>query len=311
MQILNKKKHARLWTPKGAMEANDRFVSAIVSASPIVLWGNKYICTQCHYGPGLWTKNFGVTWDKHEDLQIEISLQGNFDFDIEGKKVRIHSGEALVISAGRRHIWRTPTSGFMLGMFIRALSPEGENHTVRLKKDADFGVVKPSVLSKGLVQLANLTSQKVATEFDVARIQAWHKLIVAEILESTMEADSFKAETVTADRSIKSAHILRNVIEEIDRRIAEPLLVEDLARSAGVSERQLNRLFVEFKGESVHRFILNRRLLKARSLIEKDPSLPIKAVAAESGFADASHLGNAFRRSFYISPGRFAASLIP
>ena len=56
-------------------------------ASPIVLWGNKYFCTQCHYGPGLWSKNFGVTWDKHENLQIEISLQGN-----SGQKLAAHTG---------------------------------------------------------------------------------------------------------------------------------------------------------------------------------------------------------------------------
>lgn len=291
------------------MMANERLVRAVVNGAPIVLGGRKLVCSQCHYGPGLWSKHFGVTWDTHEDLQIEIALSGKYQFDIDGKNVLLKPGEALAIAARRPHIWKTPTGGFMLGLFVRVLSAEGDAQTLRLRKDAAFGVVNPDKIALQLQPLVELTEKKAFTEFDAIRLQGQLTLLLVEILSCVLEPDTFAEKSEEGGNSLRYAFVIRNVVEEIERKISETLLVDDLARNAGVSVRHLNRLFAQFKGESIHRFIVHQRVLKARSLLEKDPNLPIKAVAADSGFADTSHLGNAFRRNFHISPGRFAESL--
>ena len=298
-----------MWSAGGVLAANERLVGAVVNGMPIVLGGRKTVCSQCHYGPGLYRKGFGVTWDAHEDLQIEIALSGNFQFDINGKNVPVKPGEALVIAARRPHIWQTPTGGFMLGIFVRVLSSDGEAQALRLRKAAAFGLVNPEKIAPHLQPLVELTEKKTFTEFDAMRLQGQLTLLLVEILSSALEPDTFGEKSEEGGNSLRYAFVIRNVVEEIERKISETLLVDDLARNAGVSVRHLNRLFAQFKGESIHRFIVHQRVLKARSLLEKNPNLPIKAVAADSGFADTSHLGNAFRRNFHISPGRFAESL--
>lgn len=307
--MLNRKKHARLWTPRGAMTANERLVCAVVNGTPIVIRGRKMVCTQCHYGPGFWQKNFGVIWDSHDDLQIQICLSGNFDFQIEEKKCRLKPGCALAIASHKPHAWKTPTGGFMLGLYVRAHSPDGEAQTLRLRKGASFDLTESEKIAPQLQALAELTEKKDFSDYDEIRLQSWLTLLITEILDSVLEPELEEVTSEAGSKSLRHAFVIRNVTEEIEKKISETLRIEDLARNAGVSVRHLNRLFAQIKGESIHRFIVNQRVLKARQILEKNPDLPIKAVAMDSGFSDASHLGNAFRRHFHISPGRFAESL--
>jgi AraC-like DNA-binding protein len=291
------------------MAANERLVGAVVNWPAVVIGGRKLICSQCHYGAGLYQKGFGVTWDTHEELQIEIAIFGNYDFDIEGEKVRLKPGDSLAIAAHKPHVWRTPTGGFLLGLHVQALSPEGELQALRLRGDTSFDIVHTETVANYLRPLIELTEKKSFDEFDAIRLQCRLKLLIVEILAHVLEADSFGEKSEEGGKSLRYAFLIRNVTEQIERKLSEPLLIEDLARNAGVSVRHLNRLFGQFKGESIHRFIVHQRVMRARHLLKKNPDLPIKAVAAESGFADASHLGNAFRRHFHISPGRFVESL--
>lgn len=309
MSLLNRRTHSRLWQGGGVREANDRLMTAVANGVPIVHGGRKLICTQCHYGPGLWRKDFGVSWDTHDDLQIQVAVTGKYDFEIEGRKVLLGPGGGLAIASRKPHIWKTSTGGFMLGLFVRALSPDDETETIRLRGDRSFALVKPPCLQVPLSAVLGLTARKQFTEFDSARLHSWLSLLIVEMLSPVLEAEPPAGDQDHGGRSLRHALVVRNVVEQIQRRISETLHIGDLARDAGVSTRHLNRIFAQFKGESIHRFIVQQRVLKARNLIEKDPDLPIKAVALESGFADASHLGNAFRRNFHISPGRFAESM--
>lgn len=307
--MLSRRTHSRLWTPRGVKAANERILSAVVNGTPLVLGGKKLICTQCHFGPGYWPKRFGVTWDSHEDLQVEIPLTGRFDFEIEGRHVALTPGTALTIAARKVHIWNTPSGGFMLGLFVRALSSNEEHQTLVLQKSANHRLTKAAVISQPLKSVLGLVAKSDFSAFDANRLQLWLSILITDILESALDSGVLDLEVDAEGKNLRYALVIRNVVERIESRLDKPLLADDLAREAGVSVRHLNRLFAQFKGETLHRYIVHQRVQKARSLFENDPSLPIKYVAAECGFADASHLGNAFKKNFQISPGRFTENL--
>lgn len=307
--MMNRKSHARLWTARGVLDANDRLLSSVVNAPPMLLGGMKLICTQCHFGPGLWRRGFAVRWDSHEDLQIEIPLIGDFRFEVEGSSVQPAPGSALSIAANKMHVWHTPTGGFMLGMNVRALSPEGDLLVLPIRKGRNFHVAKPAVTAPSLESILRLCAAGSFSEFDNNRLQSWLNLLIMDVLSSALDPDELDCKPLASGKCLRYAVVIRGVVKRIEQKLGGPLHAEDLAREAGISVRHLNRLFAQFKGESLHRFIVHQRVLRARALLERDPSLPIKSVAAECGFADASHLGNAFRKNFFISPGRFVESL--
>jgi AraC-like DNA-binding protein len=76
---------------------------------------------------------------------------------------------------------------------------------------------------------------------------------------------------------------------------------EELERVTGLDRFALSRHFRAAFATSPHRFLLMRRLQRARGMIAAGASLA--DVAAATGFADQSHLTRHFKKAFGIAPG--------
>jgi len=94
---------------------------------------------------------------------------------------------------------------------------------------------------------------------------------------------------------------LINVIELMENHLADPLDLDQLARVADLSARQLNRLFHDKLGLTTIAFYRQLRLEKGRSLL-KQSALTVGDIAQATGFCDAAHFGRSFRAAFDCSP---------
>ncbi len=97
---------------------------------------------------------------------------------------------------------------------------------------------------------------------------------------------------------------LRAVATEIDRRYAEPLSLDELARRAGMSKSTFKRTFTRLFEVSPGQYLLRVRLNAARRLLETTDRL-ISDVALDCGFYDQSHFSRLFRRARGITPGAY------
>jgi AraC-like DNA-binding protein len=79
--------------------------------------------------------------------------------------------------------------------------------------------------------------------------------------------------------------------------------VGQAARLAGMSREGFSRRFRKLHGMPPQMFRLTERLNEARRLLRAGE--PVAAAAAETGFADQSHLGRCFRRAFGVTPGQY------
>ncbi len=84
-------------------------------------------------------------------------------------------------------------------------------------------------------------------------------------------------------------------------RLAEPLGVVDMARHANVSPRTFARRFRAETGTTPLQWLLGRRVLAARRLLEES-NLPVEEIAREVGFGDAASLRSHFRRATATTP---------
>lgn len=92
------------------------------------------------------------------------------------------------------------------------------------------------------------------------------------------------------------------VARYIEEHLDQSLRLVELAQVAHVSVNHFLRLFKLRFGCAPHAYVIQRRLAYARGLLGKT-QLPIKEVAAHSGFADQSHMSRAFKRYFHATPG--------
>ena len=96
---------------------------------------------------------------------------------------------------------------------------------------------------------------------------------------------------------------LLRVLRRMEVSIEAPQPRTELARLAGVSVRQLERLFRRHLGHGIHRQYSSMRLERARQLL-RETTLPVLDVAIATGFSSSSQFARAYRRSFGEPPSR-------
>ncbi|MFL5563168.1 MAG: helix-turn-helix domain-containing protein [Gemmatimonadaceae bacterium] len=106
----------------------------------------------------------------------------------------------------------------------------------------------------------------------------------------------------TQARGGLSPRARRRVLEVIDAQLDARLSIETLAKEVGLSPAHFARAFKQTLGEAPHRFLMARRLERARHLIERCGA-QLSDVAARSGFADQAHFTRHFKRQFGVTPG--------
>lgn len=98
-----------------------------------------------------------------------------------------------------------------------------------------------------------------------------------------------------------SDHLVHQIVEYVESNLSRNLTLAELASMAHLSQYHFARTFKRTTGQSVHQYIISRRLAVGRHLLETS-SLSIAQVAEQVGFADHSHFSRAFKRYYQISP---------
>jgi AraC family transcriptional regulator len=93
---------------------------------------------------------------------------------------------------------------------------------------------------------------------------------------------------------------LKRVVEYIDAHLASPLSLRELSAVAGTSVSHFKLAFKQTFGTPVHRYVVERRVERAARLLAAGE--PISSVAAEVGFAHASHMARWMSRLLRVTP---------
>lgn len=101
---------------------------------------------------------------------------------------------------------------------------------------------------------------------------------------------------------------LRRVLEYMDQHLTENIPLANLATLSGLAFHHFAHAFKDSMGVSPHRFLIERRVARARLLLA-DSHLSVAEVALMLGFADQSHFTEHFRRLTGITPARYRRNL--
>lgn len=109
-----------------------------------------------------------------------------------------------------------------------------------------------------------------------------------------------KQQTITSS----SDESLRKVIKFINENYWKPLNIEDLATLALLSVYHFSRKFKQFTGLSPHEYLVQQRLINAKSLL-KNTNMSINSISEMIGFNTASHFIATFKKHTNMTPHEF------
>jgi AraC family transcriptional regulator, regulatory protein of adaptative response / methylphosphotriester-DNA alkyltransferase methyltransferase len=100
--------------------------------------------------------------------------------------------------------------------------------------------------------------------------------------------------------------LFEEAAEIIRREYGRELALEEIARRAASSRRQLQRAFAEAGGTTFRRYLQGVRMERAAELLG-DGDAPIKRIATAVGYRQPAQFAKAFRRHHGRAPATFRA----
>lgn len=113
---------------------------------------------------------------------------------------------------------------------------------------------------------------------------------------------------VVGDLSVRGTSVVPEVLAVIERRIAQPLSLRDVADELGLTPGHLTTVVRRLTGRTVVDWILDRRMAEARVLLA-ETDLPVADVARRVGLPDPGYFARRFRREHGVAPRRWRSGV--
>lgn len=251
-------------------------------------------------------KNMQFEYHYHDFNKIIIFISGSVTYLIEGKAYRLKPWDILFVSSSEVHkpiidpaalyermvIWVNP--GFLekhsdeCSLFT-CFSLTGERNSNLLRLDN-------SLLKDVKFILSKLEDACRSNGFGSAILKnsLFLQLLVTLTREWLGTGEGNETNDIITDENIQK------LLEYINMNINEDLSINTLAASFYLNRYHLMHKFKQQTGYSVHSYILQKRLIKADTLIKS--GIPATQACEQSGFNDYSSFVRAFKKMFGLSP---------
>jgi two-component system response regulator YesN len=159
--------------------------------------------------------------------------------------------------------------------------------------------------SLGAMALTRDEEAKLDTELGRAVSDAPDPQELRARLDRLIEEYSARARAGEGDHARADFEALTGYI---GRKLGEKLTLEGVCRALGMSQTTVSRLFRTYARCSFVEYLTSRRVERAKSLIEREPSRRMKEIACEAGFCDPLYFSRVFRAETGLTPTDFAKS---
>jgi transcriptional regulator GlxA family with amidase domain len=168
-----------------------------------------------------------------------------------------------------------------------------------LDREAIFVEDGPLWTSAGVTTGIDMTLAIVERDHGAALAQLIAQRLVLSVRRPGWQSQFSPALSAQSGRDGRYSDLIAWISVSLD----QPLPVEVLAARAGETLRSFYRNFSAATGQSPATFITCQRLDRARALI--GDGIPLKTIAAKTGYADVARLSAAFARLFGLSAHQY------
>lgn len=230
----------------------------------------------------------------HAGYVVGVVTEGCEAFYCRGSIHKASSGDIILINPDSQHDGEAAIES---GWKYRVLYP-GERHLAGLGNNGAKPRFRHSLVrDEELAGRISAFHQSVENNAcPVERETLWQD-VTWDLVQRHCEAPTTKTyEYRDPDR-------IRIIREILNDEAIIGVTLDDVAKRVGWTTWHMVRSFKAALGISPHAYLVDRRLRRAKSLI--DEGVGIAAAAYEAGFVDQSHLSRHFVAAYGFTPGRY------
>lgn len=239
----------------------------------------------------------------HDFHKVIIFLSGKVTYHIEGKSYHLKPWDMLLVS---RHAIHKPEidPGVPYERFVLYIRSDMEDPLLtecfRKADDLSFSLVRcGSGLQERLKEIlfeleASLKTPAYAGDLLNSALFRQFMVYLNRIF--------LRKEYINDRRAYTFDSQIEQLLRYINRNLDADLSAEALAHRYYLSKYHLMRRFKEDTGYTLHNYVVNKRLLLARSLIAA--GTPVLKAASQSGFSDYTTFVRAYKKQFGTPPSK-------
>lgn len=230
----------------------------------------------------------------------------------DSSSLALEAGELLVVAPGavmgpfdpahhgQASGWAVSFSAEVLGPDVPGSSFAWRTHPLLFPfvRGQATGVLRRSVAAEERPEWSN-RFEALAREL-AERRDGYREAAIAH-LTLLLVATSRLATDVVDDLRINQEPLLADVFQVIERRYAEPLSLQDVARTVNLSPAHLTTTVRRRTGRTVQDWIVERRMVEARRLLAGS-TLTVAEIGRRVGYSDAGYFTRVFRRVHGMTP---------
>lgn len=243
-------------------------------------------------------KGNGFSPHRHDTYAIGLTMAGIQTFQYRGERRASQPGQVIVIHPDELHDGGAGTGEGLIYRMIY-LPPEQIAEVLQGAGHTGLPFVASPVLSDPEFR-QDLADALVDID---AELGGFRRACLLTDLAGCLQRHGDAAGG--SRRVVLDWPALRRCRDLLRESIDVAVRMEDLEQATQLDRFQLSRQFRHVFGTSPHRYLIMRRLDRVKRLLMDDT--PLAEAAAESGFADQSHMTRHFKRTFGMTPGRWQA----
>ncbi|MBZ9676555.1 AraC family transcriptional regulator [Mesorhizobium sp. ES1-1] len=231
---------------------------------------------------------------RHDTYAIGVTLHGVQTFRYRGAARQSLAGQVIVLHPDELH---DGAAGTEVGLRYRMLYLE-PSLMLDCLAGASLPFVRDAVVTDRVLRTTLLSALgPLERPLEALFVDDF----IAQLTRSLV-GHAGKPAKPMAKTAWRAAALARDYLAE---NLSRPVRSEELEAITGLDRYALSRHFRAAFSTSPHRFLVMRRLQRARRMITEGE--PLAQIAIEAGFSDQSHFNRQFKKAYGMTPGRWAS----
>ncbi len=249
-----------------------------------------------------------VSLHHHDFYECYYFISGDVTYIIEGKSYQLMPGDIILINSKELHQpiinnREIPYERIVIWLnknFLDNLCTETTDLKRCFEDNGKANVIRADIEAHQSIR-AILNKLLKLGSYSGMGLELLYRAYITELLILLNNLLFFNTERYNI--SFEKSSLIEEIIDYINAHLEEAITAQDLSQQFYLSRFHLLREFKKYSGTTLHKFIVQKKLILAKELILQ--GIPITQVYEQCGFGDYSNFFRAFKNEYGVTPKQF------